>query len=792
MRVHPEIGMDHSETVSTFLRLFDGYQERHLELSGPASKNAKGKVTTKKTATVPGPITPELVLAHLGAEASMGVAPQRADSSCVYGVLDIDWYDMPEDEVRAVADRLRTRCAAFRTKSRGLHIYVFTDSPVTARQMHDYLVILRKRLPKATQKKTELFPKATQMAITPDAEPSAVNFPLHGTQREPAFVIDGNGIKAAPDEMSVHALLRYIDDNCRLRASTVASYADETPTMDASEIGYRIPDNPAGRNDLLMRIGMSMQSRGWPDTDLEAEIRRLNGDANFHHLFADGALPESEIAPMLKSIKRREKGTPTPLHYRMVEKFNREWAVMRVAGRVEFLNREEDQCYPKQSFQDATAPRTVQLGKQRVPVSALWLQDIDRAEYCGIVTESPDYDGPGWNVFRGWACDPIPGDASLWVQYITETLCSGDEALAHWVMTYLADAVQRPWSTHPGSALALRGGQGGGKSFLGRAMRKLVGPAHAQTIVESDRMFARFNRGLFGSTFVLCEESLFAGSSKQAAIAKGFITSDLWTYEQKYLASFDAKNVHRIIATTNEEQAVHVDHDDRRWTVIEVPTRFEDHGQESRAWWEPYYRLIDDNPGIVLDYLMNYEVDRGLIQYGHVTDAKASDKVASDPMTALMDEIAQSGVLPDDIRGEGSMSSATLARECYARGASRRTVTKTFSNQARKKFGAKTKPNCVHIEGTHRGQSMDGILTVTPLYRTDRAGLQFPPLDEFRQIVAKITRKAYPEGGKWGAWAVAGPGFEADPNGGSAEKFIREHGRSDDAWKPYDEDDQPF
>lgn len=241
---------------------------------------------------------------------------------------------------------------------------------------------------------------------------------------------------------------------------------------------------------------------------------------------------------------------------------------------------------------------------------------MDRLQYSGIVIEPPDYDGPGFNLFKGWPCEPVAGDASLWVDYITRILCSGDEGLAHWVMTYLADGVQRPWSVHPGSALALRGGQGGGKSFLGRALRRLVGKDHAQEIAQSDRMFAQFNRGLFGSTFVLAEESLFAGSRAQAATTKSFITSEIWTYEQKHLATFSAKNVHRIIATTNEDQAVHVDHDDRRWTVIDVPTMFADHGAESRAYWEPYYRLIDDNPGVVLDYLLRYKVDLGLIQYG--------------------------------------------------------------------------------------------------------------------------------------------------------------------------------
>jgi len=774
-----------------FLSLWSGYEKRHIELSGKPAKDDKGKVTTAKTDTVKGPLTEELVAAHLKGDASIGVAPVRLDSTCLWGALDIDWYDMPEDEVARVRDAVRTRCAAFRSKSRGLHVYVFVDEPVSARQMHDYLVALRKRLPKAIAKKTEIFPKATQTVVTTDNEPTAVNLPLRHQQRELAWLIDDKGIKAAFDEIGLLTLLQHIDDKCRLSAKVLRDIADELPTLDASEIGYRVPDNPAGRNDLLMRVAMSMQARGWPDTEMDVEIRRLNGDAKFHHLFDEGPLPESEVVNLLKSAKKREKGTPTPLHFRQIEKFNREWAVMRVNGQVEFLNREEDVCYAKNAFLDATATR--RAGKE--PVAKLWLQDIDRAEYRGIVMENPDYDGPGWNIFRGWACDRESGDASLWEQYVQETLCNGDAALAHWVMTYIADAVQRPWTVHPGSALALRGGQGGGKSFLGRTMRKLLGTAHAQEFAQSDRLFTSFNRKMFGSTFVLCEESLFAGSGRQAAIAKAFITSEVWTYEQKYLASFDGKNVHRVIATTNEDQAVHIDHDDRRWTVIEVDARFDDHGPEARAWWEPYYRLVDDHPGVILDYLMQYEVDRGLIQYGHVTEAKASDKVASDPVLALMDEIAELGVCPDDIRGEGRISTATLARECYARGASKRDASRRFSNKVREKFGGITMPNCVNIETVDRRADANGILSVTPIYRTDRAGVQLPPLPEFRRIVGRITGREYAGDEAWGKFQVAGPGWDSDPNGGDAgavEEIAKDFFKDGDKWTERKSEDIPF
>ncbi len=133
------------------------------------------------------------------------------------------------------------------------------------------------------------------------------------------------------------------------------------------------------------------------------------------------------------------------------------------------------------------------------------------------------------------------GDASLWVDYVERILCGGDKALAHWVMTFIADGVQRPWSLHPGTALALRGAQGGGKSFLGNMLARVLRDEQVQEVTNSERMFERFNRGMFGSTFILAEESVFAGSKRQAGELKAFISSPRWKYEQKFLASFDGK-----------------------------------------------------------------------------------------------------------------------------------------------------------------------------------------------------------------------------------------------------------
>lgn len=744
--------MENEESnAELMMRLFAGYDKRHIQLRGTTETNTKGKVNGK-TVTIDEPLNASLVANHIDGSTPVGVAPVRADSTCSWGVLDIDWYDMPEDEVLALRERLRTRCVAFRTKSRGLHIVVFTDEPIPAKQMYQYLVALRKRLPAKVQKKTELFPKETQTIVTPDAQPTAIWLPFNGQLRELVWAISDEGIANAFDEHSMRSMLEFIDTRCRVSAQVVSEIANATPTLDASDIGYRVPDDPAGRNDLLMRIAMSMQSRGWPDVEMDAEIRRLNGDVNFHDLFVDGRLPESEIVNLLKSAKRREKGTPTPLHYRQVEKFNRRWSKITINGTVEYLDKNADEftTFAKQMLFDETSDQVIRMGKSLVPTAQLWLRDPDHARFQGVVCEPVEYDGPAFNVWRGFRVTPKEGDAAIFERYILEVLCTGDEGLAHWLTMWLADAVQNPTQPSPPTAIAMRGKQGGGKSFLQeRILTPIFGERYVQKVQESERLFSRFNRSIFGATFIAAEEAIFHGSHATAAKLKSFISSPSWTYEEKFKATVQAKNVHRLIASTNETQAVHIDFDDRRWTVIEVAQPFdmmtEDGQVAAYAFWEPYHAFMrsEDGPSIVLNYLLNYPVDRSVLTYGYGTEAKSRDKVASNPIIAVLHEIAETGIVPHDVKAHGVLSNKTLVALVQKAGG-RNLSAEEISIKLRELLpNIRKSRKAMFCERLHTQSFEGGTPIVTPLIETRQRGHALGTLPEFRAAVSRITMADY-------------------------------------------------
>ncbi len=757
-----------SEATELFLRLWDGYDQRHIELDGSnRSKEASGKIKVK-TATVEGPLTPELVWAHFNGKASIGVAPVKADSTCRFGVLDIDWYDMPEDDVVRVRDRLRTMCAGFRSKSRGLHVYVFTSEPVPAQVMHDYLVTLRKRLPKDIQKKTEIFPKESQTRVGPNDEPTAVNLPLKETQRELVFLIDETGIRFVQDDQSPIVTMRHIDAHCRIDAKALTEIVGETPSMDGSDIGYRVPKDPKGRNDLLMRIAMSMQARGWTDKEMDLEINRLNKEGNksdddMISSVMTSPLDQGEIDNLLKQAKKREKGAAALVHYRQIEKFNDRWSKITIHGQVEYVDKYAPQftTFKKEALFDETSDQTVRMGKAVVPLAKVWMQDVDHARFKEVVCEPVDYAGPGYNVWKGFAVVPKAGDPAIFTDYIENVLCSGDAALARWLTMWLADACQRPTEPSPPTAVAMRGPQGAGKSFLQeQVLTRIFGERHVYKVQQASRMFAQFNRSMFGATFVAAEESIFHGSAQMAATLKDFISSPSWTYEEKFKAAFPQKNVHRLIATTNEDQAVHIDFDDRRWTVIAVPQRFDmlsDEGKAAaRAFWEPYHAFMksDDGPGIVLRYLLDYPVDRGQLLFGHGTDAKKRDKVASDPVLAVLDDIAAKGYCPDDVQAIGVVSSPTFCRLVKENGGTNMSPKAIMMRVDKLIPQAKPVTNARVLRAIVRSVK-DGYMDIREDLEGGQRGRDLGPLAEFRHTVARLTGDDYQDGKeRWHAWNV--------------------------------------
>ena len=103
-----------------------------------------------------------------------------------------------------------------------------------------------------------------------------------------------------------------------------------------------------------------------------------------------------------------------------------------------------------------------------------WMQHRRRRKYQDIGF-FPGRGVPGfYNLWRGFPVQPRKGDCSKFLAHLHDNVCQGNDELYAWVLAWFADIFQRP-AIKCGTALALRGKQGTGKTKVGEVMEALLG-----------------------------------------------------------------------------------------------------------------------------------------------------------------------------------------------------------------------------------------------------------------------------------------------------------------------------
>ncbi len=139
--------------------LFAGHEAAHGTHGTPVKKPGTLKWEIKSSAdTIREPVTTELWREHLEGKRPLGVVPIRTDSTCCWGSIDIDVYDMNLTEVIQRVEREKLPLVPCRSKSGGLHLFLFLSEPVAAGSLQAVLTDLAAQLGFAG---SEIFPKQT-------------------------------------------------------------------------------------------------------------------------------------------------------------------------------------------------------------------------------------------------------------------------------------------------------------------------------------------------------------------------------------------------------------------------------------------------------------------------------------------------------------------------------------------------------------------------------------------------------------------------------------------------------
>ncbi len=267
-------------------------------------------------------------------------------------------------------------------------------------------------------------------------------------------------------------------------------------------------------------------------------------------------------------------------HESVIEEINREFAVVFNKGDLCVLREHEDGTISLTGKQDlidwyARHP-PVMVGEKPINRARYWFAHSDRREYVGITCDPRGTPDRYFNLYKGRAVIPEPGDCSIYKELVFEVICAGNQELGDYVWRWLAHMFQKPGEI-PGTALVLRGAQGIGKDTFTGTVGKLLG-THYLMITGHERLTGRFNGHLANALLVYCNEAVWGGDRRQAGVLKSLITDPDQLIEYKGREPFTLPNFKRFVFSSNENWAVPRDLDDRRFLVLDVSAkRKEDH-----------------------------------------------------------------------------------------------------------------------------------------------------------------------------------------------------------------------
>lgn len=172
------------------MRLFEGHSGAHGTHGATTQNDDKGgKQEIKKTArTLLAPVTTDLWAAHLREKdpVPLGIIPIREDSQCLWGCIDIDRYDIDPVGVVKMIRSQELPMVVCKTKSGGVHVYLFLKEPVPAEAIRAKLRMVAAGMGWGD---CEIFPKQNEVLTERGDVGNWLNMPYLGGDRTQRYCV---------------------------------------------------------------------------------------------------------------------------------------------------------------------------------------------------------------------------------------------------------------------------------------------------------------------------------------------------------------------------------------------------------------------------------------------------------------------------------------------------------------------------------------------------------------------------------------------------------------------------
>ncbi len=173
--------------LSAFQEIFTGNVDSygvHIYATTKKGEKEKGKSFTKNA-----PVTEDLYREHLEGKSGLGIVPIQKDNTCRFAALDIDVYFIDFKELLSVISTHNIPLFPFRSKSGGLHLYLFLAENMQVVKAKNFMEQFRVLL--GLSDNTEVFPKQT--SLIPGQSGNWINLPYYKADKPRQYLYHGDG-----------------------------------------------------------------------------------------------------------------------------------------------------------------------------------------------------------------------------------------------------------------------------------------------------------------------------------------------------------------------------------------------------------------------------------------------------------------------------------------------------------------------------------------------------------------------------------------------------------------------
>jgi len=289
------------------------------------------------------------------------------------------------------------------------------------------------------------------------------------------------------------------------------------------------------------------------------------------------------------------------------------------------------------------------LSMKRASASAVWLKwplrsEAGRMEYLPgqeALVKVPGEALPILNVWEGWGCKAVKGDATPFLKLVDHLFTDATPAAKKWFLQWCAYPIQ-----HPGTKLftyvVLHGiKHGTGKSLIGSSLGRIYGKNYEE--IKQRSLHESFNEWAEGKQFILGDDVTGSNKRQDNDILKTLITQEFIRINAKYMPSYKLRDCINYLFTSNQPDAFFLEDDDRRGFIHEVTVQ-----PMAAEWYVDYVDWLKNRGGAeAIHYYLKHLNIEGFNPAGRALETDAKTRMILDVQSDLGGWVRQLIAEPD-------------------------------------------------------------------------------------------------------------------------------------------------